>query len=736
MPEIKTPISASKKIEAIREFTSAGYPLIPLKGKIPIHKNWPETRPGQYGEKELADFNYGIALRSTDLVVDIDPRNFAPGDNPVTRLLADIGVPLKSFTVETGGGGYHIYLKIPAGTLVCNSLKAYPGIEFKSIGRQVVGPGSIHPESGREYTIASDRPPLALSLEAPEGLLRLIRKPAVPYFEVNQGTGSYKNDAETQGRFISYLQDVAEISVEGKGGDLNAFKVAAQGRDLALPPAVTWELMLELWNPRCAPPWDAEELKAKVINAYRYAKGSVGASHPSVDFKEPLPPSSTPLNAKEEEFNWVLTKQGGIVKCFYNLLNYLRLPSTGLRGIFGYNQFTGQIDIINPAPWHKGIMPAHPAVNDHDLKLLKGHLAVKENFEMPVTTLEEAVTITADANKFHPVREYLESLKWDGRLRLDTWLHDYAGAKDDEYTRACARKTLCAAVMRVMRPGCKFDSVLVLEGEQDIGKSAICKILGGEWSGDFSVDPRNKDTIQLMQGQWIIELAELEFTRKTDTDAIKAFLTRQTDKARLAYGRLAMEFPRQSIFIATKNPEADGAYLKDDSGNRRWWPVSLRPRGGQVDFRGLKDVRNQLFAEAMERVRMKGGERLDMETKELKEIAKGVVGRRHAEHPWTERIATWLEALPPERDFLTAREVFIEALAGLDKQLDRRVTVAIATVMRDLGWHSGVRRMQERVVRGYSRVNPERYPLWRKEDELASFLGEEKTDIDIFGGGN
>ena len=692
-PEVS---AENSKAAAIRAHLEAGWTLIPLRGKIPIHRDWTKTPPGTFKEAELMSpgVNYGVVLGAGDLVLDIDPRNFRPGDRPLARLITALGAPLDSYTVRTGGGGLHVYFSKSADLLVCSALTDYPGIEIKSAGRQVVGPGSIHPDTGKRYCIVKGSP--GAIAPAPAALLALVKITAVPFVEA--GTGAYKNDAETQGRYADFLQKTAKPSIEGDGGDLNAFKIACRGRDLGLPPATTWELLLGHWNPRCLPPWDPEELKAKVIHAYKYAAGATGASHPAADFKpvEPKPPS-------KEEISWVLTPQGRMVKCFQNLLTYLRFPSAGLQGVFGYNEFTGQVEFTNPAPWHLGRMPFHRVVGDGDLKLLKGHLAVKHGFEMSVQALEEAVVITSYANRFHPVREYLKSLKWDGKPRLDTWLCDYASVEDTPYTRACARKVLCAAVMRVMRPGVKFDHVLVLEGDQGVGKSAICKILGGEWAGDFSLNTLDKDTVQLMQGHWIIEIAELEFTRRSDNDAIKAFITRETDKARLAYGRLAAFYPRQSVFIATKNPGPDGTYFKDDTGNRRWWPVHLDTKGERVDFKGLKAARNQLFAEAAARAAGKDGEKLYMETDSLKIAAEDAAELRHAEDPWQGCVEAWLQAQDwkNHHGFITGRDVFLGALGGFDKQFDRVSALRIAKVMRSLRWKRAVGRIEGLSVKGY-----------------------------------
>jgi predicted P-loop ATPase len=205
-------------------------------------------------------------------------------------------------------------------------------------------------------------------------------------------------------------------------------------------------------------------------------------------------------------------------------------------------------------------------------------------------------------------------------------------------------------------------------------------------------------------------MAELHTMRQSDTDSLKAFLTRQSDQARFAYGRLPGTYPRQGIFIATYNPGPDGTYLKDDTGNRRWWPVKCgghNEESRRFDFEGLSSVRNQLFAEALARYRM--GEALTMDTEELQDAATSEQKERHAEHPWTERICEWLherDKMPDTRkDFYTAREVWIFGMNGLDARFDRREQIAIARVMRELGWKPGVSRLGEdmRVTRGYMR---------------------------------
>ena len=697
------------RIKTITALNAAGFclfPLVPME-KLPAIEDWQNTMPGLYHERNLFG-NYGIALKAGDLVIDVDPRN--GGEESYKKLAADLSLSVSTFEAVTGGGGLHIYLTKAPDLKIKKHLAEYPGIDFLSSGCFIVGPGSIHPKTGKVYKVEKGAPDTISA--APELLLSLLEKGAVELADEDRLLGTVDKISEDEGTkqlFIAYLTKSAPLAISGQAGDDTTFKVCCAGRDMGLPEGAVAELLRDNWNLRCQPPWGVEQLKEKVSHAYKYASGKIGAKHPARDFAGiPALPDAKgsdcgdlSLRAEYKDLDWHCSPTTGkAIKGLHNLLLYLRLPGHPLMKIFGLNEFTGQVEVTTPAPWHNGRMPAHPGIVEHDLMLLKAFLAKKYDFEVPVSIIQEGITVTAYENRFHPVREYLESLVWDGKARLDTWLSDYAGVKNDPYTRACSRKTLCAAVARVFRPGCKFDHILVLEGDQDTGKSRLCAALGGDWYGDFILDPHNKDTIQNLQGKWFIEMSEMEVTRRSDVSALKAFITRTTDKARLAYQRLSAEFPRQCLFIGTINPEADGAWLKDDTGNRRFWPVSQH---GTINVAGIRSVRNQLFAEAVEM--FKRGEPLYMESKALKVMAGAEAAERHAEHSWTEGIVLFLSGLKAgERDFVTARDIFLEALGGTDKTLTRRETVSIATVMRAKGWVKTVKNLPGRgSTRGYAR---------------------------------
>ncbi len=185
-----------------------------------------------------------------------------------------------------------------------------------------------------------------------------------------------------------------------------------------------------------------------------------------------------------------------------------------------------------------------------------------------------SVAKVGDDRSYHPIREYLTSLpEWDGRVRAETLLIDYLGAEDNAYTRAVTRKTLCGAVARVQQPGIKFDHILVLNGNQGIGKSTLIAKLGGDWYSDSLslTDMNDKTAAEKLQGYWILEIGELAGMKKADIDKVKAFISRQDDKYRASFGRRVTPRPRQCIFFGTTNSQ--NGYLRDITGNRRFWTV-------------------------------------------------------------------------------------------------------------------------------------------------------------------
>ena len=217
--------------------------------------------------------------------------------------------------------------------------------------------------------------------------------------------------------------------------------------------------------------------------------------------------------------------------------------------------------------------------------------------------ITDALELVAREQTFHPVRQYLKGLQWDGTRRLDTMLVDYLGAEDTPYVRAVTRKWMAAGCRRVFEPGCKFDTMLVLVSpRQGLGKSMLGDILAGEWFKDGLRDIDTKDALQELQGKWIVEVAELSALKKAGVEQLKQFLSCRKDTFRPAYSRYAVDHPRQCIFLGSTN---EGEFILDETGGRRFWPVEVQCAPEDTPYRtaALRENRDQLWAEAMERWR-------------------------------------------------------------------------------------------------------------------------------------
>ena len=276
----------------------------------------------------------------------------------------------------------------------------------------------------------------------------------------------------------------------------------------------------------------------------------------------------------------------------FNCLVVLK-QDPSLKGKIRLDEFAHRLVVIDDLPWRD--KDETPYWTDTDDACLRNYFATKYLIKGK-GIIDDALQEVTQDNKFHPVREYLKELTWDGECRLDTLFIDYIGAEDTDYIRAVTRKWMCGAVARVMGPGVKFDTAIVLYGSQGLGKSLILERLGRKWFNNSLVDIKTKDALEQIQGSWIVELAELAPTYKNDNEIVKAFISRTSDRFRSPYGRRTEEYPRQCVFAGSTN---NLMFLKDRTGNRRFWPITGdKDRKTKNSWDLSKDEIDQLWAEA------------------------------------------------------------------------------------------------------------------------------------------
>ncbi|AHI25447.1 DNA primase [Komagataeibacter xylinus] len=354
-----------------------------------------------------------------------------------------------------------------------------------------------------------------------------------------------------------------------------------------------------------------------------------------------------------------------------------------LRGMLAWDEFNCRHIVTRaPPPPYDGAAespgPYPRPMEDTDAALIQAYLQRAYGLPVSRTVGDQACRTAAGMCRRHPVREWLDGLRWDGAPRLGTWLHHALGCADDAYHAAVGTRFLRAAVRRVRQPGCKFDYVPVLEGRQGMGKSRLLAALfGAAWfKDDLPRDLGDKDAAQGLLGVWGVELSELQALGRSSTRDAKAFFSRQHDRYRPSYGAFEVSRPRQCVFAGTTNEEQ---YLADATGNRRYWPIACQ----HADVAWVATWREQLWAEADH------GEAtcpmpLWLEDGHVATIARHAQESRMHEDAWRDPVATWLHA----RGTGQARTADILHFAlGLprDRQ-DRMAQKRVAIIMRGLGW--------------------------------------------------
>jgi len=325
----------------------------------------------------------------------------------------------------------------------------------------------------------------------------------------------------------------------------------------------------------------------------------------------------TQANTEFNNEDWMnqleLDKFGNVKNTLRNLTLILE-NDPNLKGIV-FNQLLDGMEIKGDVPWKHPSKFWRDADDAQLIAYIDSHYGTfsARNYDI-------AVAKVTDDRSYHPILEFISNLpQWDGIERVDTLLIDYLAANDNAYVRAVTRKTLCAAISRVLRPGCKFDSILVLNGPQGVGKSTLIAKLAGEWFSDSLNlgDTKDKTAAEKLQGYWILEIGELAGLKKAEVETLRSFLSRQNDIYRAAFGKRATPHLRQCVFFGTTN--AESGYLRDTTGNRRFWPVKTPGHGRKQSWNLTHEEILQIWAEAYEYV--KKGEKLYLSA-EVEALAK------------------------------------------------------------------------------------------------------------------
>lgn len=277
-----------------------------------------------------------------------------------------------------------------------------------------------------------------------------------------------------------------------------------------------------------------------------------------------------------------------------NNLNIIIQHDQFLKDVFKLNIFDNKRYVTRSLPWRK-VDTVEP-LRDVDYSGVRNYIECVYGI-VSSQKVDDALALEFEKKKFHPIREYICAQKWDGIPRVNTLLIDYFGAEDNAYTRAAIRKTLCAAVARVFEPGIKFDTALILVGEQGTYKSTFVKKLGMEWFSDTFTTVQGKESFEQIQGAWLIEMAELSGLKKAEVESIKHYISKREDMFRPAYGRTVETYKRQCVFFGTTNNKD---FLRDPTGNRRFMPIDVRPEYAtkSVNDDLTQDEINQIWAEA------------------------------------------------------------------------------------------------------------------------------------------
>lgn len=373
-------------------------------------------------------------------------------------------------------------------------------------------------------------------------------------------------------------------------------------------------------------------------------------------------------------------------------------------GVLAYDEFAESIVTTKSPPWRPSdaANETKPGEwSDADTIRAQAWLSDAYALDLGEQSTLSAVSIASAKRRIHPVRDWLDALRWDGVRRAPSWLIDVFGCDDTPLTRAIATSWLISAVARVYQPGCQVDTVLVLEGDPGVFKSSCLRALvGDEWFFEMAItDVTKLDAMQVLRCKWVAEFPEIDALGRAEQGHVKAYFSRRIDRYRASYGRKAGDYPRQTVFAASTNKDQ---WIADETGGtgRRMWPIKCR----QGDVALIRALRDQLWAEAV--ARYKSGEAWHISDPELRDDERAEQDERYRADPWEQQIAQWLlkpsdttiagKSFPSKADRgVTTLEVLRGAIGFDTQRIEAAHANRIAAALRHLGWIQGKREMRD-----------------------------------------
>lgn len=604
--------------------------------------------------------NIGVVCGPSGIVVvDVDPRN--GGNETFAALVEELGPLPETVTANSGGGGTHYIFRRPPGDL---ESKLGKGVDLLRDSRQFLVEPSAHP-SGGTYRWRTQHAPDEIAIATlPEAWLKRVHRQ--PPKRQTTTAPTITTDARIE-RARKYLAKLPP-AVSGDGGHtqmFNAVAVAMFGFDLDTD-AVT--SVISEYNQRCDPPFSERDIQHKIRSCAKQCARERGYllqsdRRPVVSTQQAA--ASAPREEDDEQ-DWtrelIPKKDGSAKRGYHNVEVFVRL-FPDYRGRWSLNTMTSE-------PWFDGA-PVKESFAHH----IRAHADRRLGFTPPLADVHAAILVAAERRQFHPIRQYLESVDWDGTPRLAAMARDYFGSESALHAEM-VRRWMIGCVARAVRPGCKLDTALMLYGPQGFYKSTFFAILGGDWHADSPIDIQNKDAYQQIHAAWLYEFAELEnVVHGARESRLKAFLTSTHDTFRAPYKHGVVRKARSVAICGTTNRQQ---ILTDDTGSRRFWII---PVAGLIPRELLTECRDQLWAEA--RCAFEAGEPwwLDRDLDEQRERANRDY---EDDDPWSGPVATWLQA--PTIQSVTTSDVLGGALQLDYARQDKWAQMRVAKVLRALGW--------------------------------------------------